>query len=130
MVITSVGVQAVGPLTRSADASAYRWNGLDQGHELRDVVAVAAGQGDGEGNASSFGDDVVFRARFGAVDRARAGLGPPLSARTWELSISAAFSAWLRLAGRTDHEERRLTDHASERQQDQAKASEHGVDRR
>src|SRR3974377_1149629 len=32
---------------------------------------------------------MVLRARPGTIDRARARFGPPLSARTWELSIPA-----------------------------------------
>lgn len=56
---------------------------------MGDVVAVAAGQRRGEGDAGRVGDDVVFRAWLAAVDRARTGFGPPLSARTWEPSITA-----------------------------------------
>jgi L-fuconate dehydratase len=40
-------------------------------------------------DARAVGDDVVFRAGLGAVDRARAGFGPPFKARTWEPSITA-----------------------------------------
>jgi len=52
-------------------------------------VSVAAGQRDGERDAAGVGDDVVLRARLAAVDRARTGFGPPLSARMWEPSITA-----------------------------------------
>lgn len=82
VVIGAVGVQAVGSLAWAPSFASYRWDGFDQREQLGDVVTVAAGQCDGKRDARAVGDEVVFRAGLGAVDRARAGCGPPLSART------------------------------------------------
>jgi hypothetical protein len=88
-VVGAVGVDGVGAVFRSAAFAAHGWDGVDQVEELGDVVAVAAGEQDREWDARAVGDDVVFRAGLGAVDRARAGFGPPFIARRWELSTTA-----------------------------------------
>jgi len=90
VVVAAVGVQAVGSAAGPADTAAYRRHLVKQGYELGDVVAVAAGQRHRQqgvpwpsvstwcfepGRARSTGLGPVF--------------GPPLSARTWELSITA-----------------------------------------
>jgi hypothetical protein len=89
VVVGPIGVQLVWPAAWSAAFAPDRGDGVDQRDELGDVVTVPAGQADGEWDARAFGDDVVFRAGLGAVDRARSGFGPPLSARTCEPSITA-----------------------------------------
>ena len=89
MVIATVGVGLVRPLAGPSAAAAHGRDGLDEGHELGDVVAVTASQGDSQRDAVRFGDQMVLGAGTGTVDRARTGFGPPLSARTWELSITA-----------------------------------------
>jgi hypothetical protein len=89
VVVAAVGVELLRWLSGSSADASDRWDLVDQGQQLGDVVAVAAGQAGGEGDAARVGDDVVFRARAAAVDRARAGFGPPLSARMWEPSITA-----------------------------------------
>lgn len=89
VVVTPVGVDPAGSLPWSTADALDPGDLVYQGQQLGDVVTVAAGQGRGEGDAAGVGDDVVFRARTAAVDRARTGFGPPLSARTWEPSITA-----------------------------------------
>ena len=86
VVIAAVGVGRVRPPPRAA---ADRRDRLDQRHELGDVVAVPAGQGDRQRDAVRLGDQVVLRARLGAVDRARSCFGPPFIALMCELSITA-----------------------------------------
>lgn len=88
-VVAAVGVELLRSLSGSSSDASDRWDLVDQGPQLGDVVAVAAGQGRGEGDAARVGDDVVFRAWLAAVDRARTGFGPPLSARMWEPLITA-----------------------------------------
>lgn len=88
-VVAAICEDPVGPLPGPAADALDGWDLVDQGQQLGDVVAVAAGQGRGEGDAARVGDDVVFRAWLAAVDRARTGFGPPLSARMWEPSITA-----------------------------------------
>src|SRR5690606_23200858 len=83
VVVAAVGVDGLWTSSGPPASSPYRWDGVDQRDELGDVVAVAAGEADGQRDARALGDHVVFRAGPGAVDRARTGFGPPLSARTW-----------------------------------------------
>ena len=58
---------------------------VDERHELGDVVAVAAGQRDRDGDAVRFDDDVVFRACPGTVG--------PGSAEFWATFESAHMRA-------------------------------------
>ncbi len=89
VVIAAVSAERIRALPWPAAAAADRRDGRDQGHELGDVVAVAAGQGRRQRDPVRFSDHVVLRARPGTVDRARARFGPPFKARTCELSITA-----------------------------------------
>jgi hypothetical protein len=89
MVITPVSLDLIRPLARAATTTPDRRDRGDQRHELGDVVAVAAGQGDRQRDPVRLGDHVVLGARPGTVNRARAGFGPPFIARTCELSITA-----------------------------------------
>jgi hypothetical protein len=82
VVIAAVSVYRIRPLPRRAAAAAHRWDGPDQGHELGDIVTVAAGQRHRQRDAVRFGDQMVLGAWPGTVDRARARFGPPFSART------------------------------------------------
>lgn len=53
------------------------------------VLVVCSHNAGRSQTAARVGDHVVLRARPRAVDRARAGFGPPRRARTWEVSIAA-----------------------------------------
>jgi hypothetical protein len=86
VVVGPVSEQLVGPLAWPA---ADGWDLADQRQQFGDVVAVAAGQGCTQRDAGALGQDVVLRARPGAVDRARTAFGPRRAARTWEESITA-----------------------------------------
>ena len=77
VVVGTVGIHRVRPSSRAPAATAYWRYVLDQRHELGDVVAVAAGQRRLQRDAVRFGDQVMFRASSGTVDRARSGFGPP-----------------------------------------------------
>jgi hypothetical protein len=99
VVVAAVGVDRVRSLSWPSSSATDGWDGLDQAHELGDVVAVSAGQRDRQRDAVRFGDQMVLGACSGTVDRARSGFGPPLSALTWEPSITAldqssAPAAW------------------------------------
>lgn len=88
-----------------AGAARDRWDAVDQGEGLGDVVDVRCGGNDLEWGSVSVADQVVFAARLPPVDRRRTGVGPPFFARMWEPSTHvrdqssspAAFS----LASRT-----------------------------
>lgn len=82
MVVAAVGEQAAGLSQRVPDTAAQRRHCVQQGDQLGDVVAVAAGQQAGERDAAGFDEEVVLGARPAAVDRARARLGAPFLACT------------------------------------------------
>ena len=95
VVVAAVGEEHVGSSARPADDSRDRWDLVQQGQELGDVVAVSAGQRHGERDALAVGEDVVLAARPCAVDRAGSAFGPLRAARTWEESITARDqSSW------------------------------------
>ena len=77
VVVAAVGEQlpraAAGPPAPAAD----RRDGVEQRDELRDVVAIAAGQGDRQRDAAGVADQVVLGARTSAVDRRGADVVPP-----------------------------------------------------
>jgi hypothetical protein len=89
-VVAAVGEEPLGSAPRSAAQSADGWYRVQQRDELGDVVAVSAGQRDGERGAVSVGDEVVLAAGTGPVDRRRSGVSPPLRALTCEASIAAS----------------------------------------
>ena len=87
--VAAVGEQGVGPMPGPAHGPGNGRDLVDQRQQLRDVVAVPAGQRHREGDALSVGDDVVLAARTCAVDRDGTAFGPLRAARTWEESITA-----------------------------------------
>ncbi len=88
VVVAAVGEQRVGSASRVSDAAAHGRDGVEQGQELGDVVAVAAGQQDSERSAVTVGDHVVLRPGPAPVDRRRARAEPPFSALTCEESTT------------------------------------------
>src|SRR5262249_8542206 len=89
VVIAAVGVDLPGAAAGPAGPAANRRGGLGQGPELGDVVAVAAGQRHRQRNAVRPGGQGGLGAPAGTVAPARARFGPPFTARTCELSITA-----------------------------------------
>lgn len=75
-VIAAVGEQPPGPLPGPAAQAANVRYGVQQRHELGDVVTVSAGQSDGEWGSVPVDDDVVFAAGACPVDRRRSGVSP------------------------------------------------------
>ena len=74
---------------RPSSLTLERWDGVDERKELGDVMIIRSSERDHQRDALRFGEDVVLAARPGAVGRVRSRLGPPFSARTLELSITA-----------------------------------------
>lgn len=89
VVVAAVTEHDVGAAPWPTALAADGWHCLEQRDELGDVVAVAAGQGDGERDAGGVGDQVVLAARSTSVDRASSRLGAPFNARMWEPSTAA-----------------------------------------
>ena len=91
VVVAAVGENHVGFLARAA-ALASDWAGVQRVEErqkLGDVVAVPAGQRDGQRNASRVDEEVMFRAGAGTIDRGWPRQEPPKRARIWLPSTAA-----------------------------------------
>lgn len=71
VVVAAVGLDHGGLGQRSATFAADRRDGLDQGEELGDVVAVGAGEDQRERDALRFGDEMVLGAGASAVGGVR-----------------------------------------------------------
>lgn len=101
VVIAAVREYRLRLVARPPGPAADWWDGIEQGHELGDIVAVAAREDDGERGAVSVGDQVVLGAGPSPVNWRRACLEPPFSALTWlesttardQSSRAAAFSS-------------------------------------
>lgn len=89
VVVAAVTEHDVGAASRSASACLAPAELPKAWDELSDVVAVAAGQGDGERDAGGIGDQVVLAARPAPVDGTSSRLGVPFNARMWEPSTAA-----------------------------------------
>jgi hypothetical protein len=89
VVVAAVGEQSIWASPWPADDAGDRWDLVQQGRQLGDVVAVSTGQRHRERDSLSVREDVVLAARPCAVDRARTAFGPRRAARTWEESITA-----------------------------------------
>ncbi len=89
VVVAPIAEKGVRPSSRPADQPRDGWDLREQRPQLRDVVAVPAGQRHGERDALAVDEDVVFAARPCSVDRAGSAFGPRRAARTWLESITA-----------------------------------------
>ena len=67
MVVASIGLDQARFAEWPAAFAAYRRNRLDEWQKLRDVVAIGAGQDDGERDALRFGDEMVLGAGASAI---------------------------------------------------------------
>jgi hypothetical protein len=82
MVVAAVGEDGLRLAARPPRPAPDGRDGIEQGHELVDVVAVAASEDDRERGAVPVGDQVMLGAGPAPVDRRRARLEPPFNART------------------------------------------------
>ena len=79
MVVAAVGDQRPWTMSWTADTAADGRYSLEQLEQLRDVVAVAAGERQGERDAAVY-EQVVLAARPAAVNRAGTRFGAPFFA--------------------------------------------------
>src|SRR5207247_1909443 len=83
-----------GSLARTADLAAHRRHPLDERDQLRDVVAVAAGDGPSERDPGRVYEKVMLGAVSGPVNWARAVAAPLFSlARGWRARPRAPLPA-------------------------------------
>ena len=89
VVVATVRGDAIRPSTRPTNRAAHQRDALDQRHQLRDVVAVAAGDRPGERDPGRVYEQVMLGAVSGSINRARARRGAPFFACTWLESATA-----------------------------------------
>jgi hypothetical protein len=89
-IVRSVGEHFLGTIHRAAHLPGDGRNGVHQWDQLRDIVAVGPREVNGKRNAFRIRDEVMFRAVFPAVHGTGTGIFAPPTARTWELSTTAA----------------------------------------
>ena len=80
VVVAAIGDQRPRPTSRPADPTADRRHPVEQLEQLRDVVAVAAGERPGERDATAVYEQVVLAAGPAAIDRAGTRFGAPFFA--------------------------------------------------
>jgi hypothetical protein len=89
VVVGAVAEHLYGAPSGPAEAATERAHRVDQGHQLGDIVAVAAGERHRQRDPRGLDQQVVLGAQTGAIDRARAAQEPPKTARTWLESTAA-----------------------------------------
>ena len=94
-VIGPICKQRPRPATGTPRLARHRRHLVNQGDQLCNVVSVRSGERARQRDALSVGEQVMLAAGFAAVRRIRPGLGPPKTARTDALSMTARFqSIW------------------------------------
>jgi hypothetical protein len=76
VVVATVGVDPPGPAARLADDAPDRWDGIDERDQLGDLIAMPAGERDGQRNPVRVGEQVMPGTGFAPVDRTRSCLAP------------------------------------------------------
>jgi len=79
-VVAAIADQLVGPPAPPADTAADGGDPVEEPDQLGDIVAVAAGEREGERDPALVDNQVVFGAQPSTVDRARTRLAAPLFA--------------------------------------------------
>lgn len=82
VVVAAIGDDAVGALSRPPDRAPHWRHSFEQRDQLRDVVAVAAGDRPGERDPGRVYKKVVLGAVSGSINWARARRGAPFFACT------------------------------------------------
>ena len=82
VVVASVGDHSVRSSARPADGAFDRRNPVEERDQLGDIVAVAAGDREGERDPGRVDQEVVLGAGSAPVNRARARFGAPFLACT------------------------------------------------
>lgn len=104
-IVRFIRPQTLGGLTGPTSFPRHRRNGIHQRKKLGHVVTVRRRKDNRKRDAVGIREDVVFRSVFPAIRRVGAGLRPPKTARTFELSATArdqlillALRRWLSIA--------------------------------
>jgi hypothetical protein len=89
VVVAAITDQLIGPPARPPDEAANRGYAVEQRDQLRDVVAVAAGERERERDPRRVDKEMVLGSGSAPVNRARARFGAPFFACTWLASTIA-----------------------------------------
>jgi len=82
VVVAAVGDDAVGAMSGPAGAATYRWHAVEQREQLRDVIAIPAGERPGQRDAAAVYEEMMLTAATASVDRAGTRLRAPFFACT------------------------------------------------
>jgi hypothetical protein len=82
VVVAAVGDHAVGATSGPADAATDGWHAVEQPEQLRDVVAVTAGERPGQRDAAAVYEEMLLTAATASVDRTGTRLRAPFFACT------------------------------------------------
>lgn len=94
MVIAAVGDQRSRPTSRPSDPAADGWHAVEQFEQLRDVVAVAAGERPGKREAAAVYEQMVLGLAPAAIDGAGTRFRAPFFACRWlESAIARSHSS-------------------------------------
>ena len=88
-IVAAIGLDEIGFAPGSSRFACNRRNGLNQGQQLGDVIAVRFGQDDRERNAFRVGEEVMLRTGTTAIGWVRSRFFPAPTARIEELSATA-----------------------------------------
>ncbi|NKA56278.1 hypothetical protein GO295_05102 [Ralstonia solanacearum] len=92
-VVPFVGMELVGPLTRTSIQPANRRDGVQGGFERDRIVPVRAGHRDGQWNTLGVYDKVSFAAELASISRVRAGFLAPRGLDTLAPSMLARLQS-------------------------------------
>jgi hypothetical protein len=92
-IVAAVALHQIGFPARPADAASDGRDGLHQGQQLRDVVAIGGGQLRAERNPLRVGENMMFRPGLAAIGRVRSSFFPPRNARRDALSAMARLKS-------------------------------------
>ena len=96
-VVAAIALDESGFADGPPGAPAEGRHGVDQGQQLRDVMAIGGGQRRAERNPVRVSENMMFRPGLAAIGRVRSSFFPPRSARSDALSTMArARSSWPR----------------------------------
>ena len=88
-VVAAVALDQAGLRTGRPGRPRRGGNGVDEGEQLGDVVAIGGRQRRDERNPVRVGENMMLRPGFAAIGRVRSSFFPPRSARSEELSTTA-----------------------------------------
>jgi hypothetical protein len=88
-VVATVAYHAIRPITWPSSFSLQDRDRINECEGLLRIVAIGSGETDSEGNSAPVTNQMTLAAELSPIGRIRAGLLPPKTARTEQLSTTA-----------------------------------------